>query len=624
MNFKYRERQTLKILLSRKSVTGNEFSDIFNISSRTIRTDIKNINHLLKDKGIEISSNTILGYFLDLVDSKRAELIRILEQENDSYKTEPEYRLKKIIMRLIQSNCVDLNEIANELYISVSSVHQDVKTLEHIILVNNINLVFTKQLNILSIQANDESLIRLGLALLLVDQFSELDLMILQDLEDQAVSFKLINRIIYKALNGNKNLLGEHDLIFLSTYLFVTSARIQRMYKLSSDKYDEGTINQTVDVILNDIERTFSFSFNKEEKEIIQKIYRSFSNSSNVTNDHCELYHDILKICENIDVIYGTRFVNDQQLLDGIVNHINSYFSKAELNINFTEETVKEIKIIYPFAFNISMYFAHELEKLRSCREYHFGENEIAFISIHIQASLERNMMNRKLNTIIIGSFGIGTTKLLETQIKKEFSNLEILASIAFYATDMIDYDNIDLVISTAPIKIKKQIPCIVVEVPLKDESIQAIKRVLQSKYYWSREIYPIIIEIPSTIYSESSALDFIELSLQRIENKSTKFKQSFEAREKSLTTNIGRGIAMPHALFDEHFNYHLYFFYHKLGVQWGNSKVNLIASILITSEVKEYMNDYMKLINSIYSNLDVTQLESASITRLYDTIVEN
>jgi lichenan operon transcriptional antiterminator len=624
MNFKYRERQTLKILLNRKSVTGNEFSDIFNISSRTIRTDIKNINHLLKDYGIEISSNTNLGYFLDLVESKKSELIRILEKENDSYKSEPEYRQKRLIMKLIQSNYVDLNDMANELYISLSSVHQDVKTLEHIIFVNNINLVLSKQGNTISIQSNKENMIRLGLALLLVDQFSDFDLSILQDLDDQMISFKLINRIIYKSLNGNKNLLGEHDLVFLTTYLFVTCSRILRMYKLTPETFDEGTNNQTVETILKELEKTFNLSFNKVEKEIIQKIYRSFSSTNNMTNENGELYHDILKICGNIDIIYGTRFINDQQLLSGIVNHINSYFSKAELNINFTEETVKEIKTIYPFAFNISMYFAHELEKLRSCRDYHFGENEIAFISVHIQASLERNMMNRKLNTVIIGSFGIGTTKLLETQIKKEFSNLEILASIAFYATDMIDYDAIDLVISTAPIKIKKQIPCIVVEVPLKDESIQAIKRVLQSKYYWSREIYPIIIEIPVTIYSESSALDFIETSLQRIEGKSTKFKQSFEAREKSLTTNIGRGIAMPHALFDEHFNYHLYFFYQKQGVQWGNSKVNLIASILITSEVREYMNDYMKLINSIYSNLDVTKLESASITKLYETIIEN
>ena len=160
------------------------------------------------------------------------------------------------------------------------------------------------------------------------------------------------------------------------------------------------------------------------------------------------------------------------------------------------------------------------------------------------------------------------------------------------------------------------------VEVPLKNESLQAIKRVLQSKYYWSREIYPIILVIPSSIVDESAALSFIETSIQDIEGKTTGLKQSFEAREKALTTNIGKGIAMPHALFEENFSYHLYFFYQSSGIMWGPSKVNLIATILITSEVKEYMNDYMKLINSIYSHLDVTKLESTSITKLYETII--
>lgn len=622
MNFKYRERQILKILLNRKSVSGNEFSDIFNISSRTIRTDIKNINLILKEKSIEVSSTTNAGYFLDLTEIQLEKLTNILDQENDSYKTEPEYRLKKIILKLVQFNQVDLSILANELFVSMSSILQDVKTLEHTIIVNNINLTLSKQGNIFYVQTNSELTIRSGLSLLLVNNFTQLDLTILQDLEDLGVEYKFLNKVLYKVLSKNKSLLGDHDLVFLTTYLFVSISRKRRKYEVDGDNRDSTELLPVVSNILEELERTLQLHFSDFERSIIQKIYRSFGNTSDMSVDRRAFILNIRRICENIDLSYGTKFVNDPQLLEGIVNHLYTYFSKVELNLNFTEEIVKEIKTTYPFAFNISMYFINELVQLNRCQEYRFGENEIAFISIHIQASLERNMMNRKLNTIIIGSFGIGTTKLLEAQIKKEFPNLEIQASIAFYATDMIDYADIDLVISTAPINIKKNIPCIVVEVPLRSDSLQAIKQVLQSKYYWSREIYPIIIEIPDVIDNESEALSFIEQSIQTIEDKHTKLKHSFEAREKSLTTNIGRGIAMPHALFEGHFNYHLYFFYQKYGVQWGPTKVNLIAAILITSEVKEYMNDYMKLINSIYSNLDVTKLESTSIAKLYETII--
>ena len=239
MKFKYRERQILKILLNRNSVTGNEFSDIFNISTRTIRTDIKNINLILKEKGIEVSSNSNLGYFFDLKENQKEILIQILETENDSYKSEPEYRLKKIVARLIQFNQVDLNDMANELFISLSSVFQDVKSLEHMLIVNNIDLALSKQGNTLLIQSKDERKIRSSLALLLVNNFSDLDKAVLLDLEDSGVDYKTMNRILFKVLNQQKTLLGEHDLVFFATYLFVSVSRIRRKYEVLSGQTDE-------------------------------------------------------------------------------------------------------------------------------------------------------------------------------------------------------------------------------------------------------------------------------------------------------------------------------------------------------------------------------------------------
>ena len=621
MTLRYRERQILKILLQRESVTGNEFSDIFNISSRTIRNDVKNINQLLKDKGVEISSTTNIGYFLTLTEEKRSVLMQLLAKETDAYKSEPRYRVKKLIQKLIQFESIDLNEFVNEFYVSQSSVLQDIKSLEHQLFVNSVNLEFVRQGNQISIANNTETNIRSGLALLLVGDFNDLDKAILTDMEDLGIEYRALYQVVVRSLNLTRSVLAEHDMIYLTTYLYVTLVRIRRKHELNVTMQTELESNPVVNTLLSDLERKFSVHFNDFERFIVHRVYSSFSNDGRASTKLTEICHDAQTICKNVDLIYGTHFADDPQLLDGVVSHINTSINKAELNINFTDEIVKEIRSTYPFAFNISTYFANEVTKTKSCHDYRADENEIAFLSIHVQASLERNMMTRKLNTVIIGSYGIGTTKLLEAQIKKEFPNLEIQATVAYYAADMIDYNDIDLVISTVPISITKSIPCLTVEVPIKNESLQAIKRVLQSKYFWSREIYPIILDLPPTITQEDDALDYIEKAIQQIEAKTVSLQPSFKAREQALTTNIGRGIAMPHALFEEHFNYHLYFFRSQAGVQWGPSPVHLIASILITSEVKEYMNDYMKLINSIYSNLDVKSSNLTSITKLYETM---
>ena len=91
----------------------------------------------------------------------------------------------------MQFNQVDLNDLANEMFISLSSILQDVKTLEHNLIVSNIDLVLAKQGNCLSILSNDELKIRSGLALLLVNNFSELDKPLLKILKIPGLSIDI-------------------------------------------------------------------------------------------------------------------------------------------------------------------------------------------------------------------------------------------------------------------------------------------------------------------------------------------------------------------------------------------------------------------------------------------------
>ena len=145
-----------------------------------------------------------------------------------------------------------------------------------------------------------------------------------------------------------KNLLGEHDLVFFTTYLFVTISRIRRKYELTGENYIGVESNENVSMIMDELEKSLQIRFTDGERSIIKKIYRSFGVRNKVSSETGTLSQDILVICKNIDIIYGTKFVNDPQLLEGIVNHINTYFSKVELNLNFTEEIVKEIRTTYP------------------------------------------------------------------------------------------------------------------------------------------------------------------------------------------------------------------------------------------------------------------------------------
>ena len=78
-----RQRKILQSLKYKTEyVTGEELANELNVSSRTIRNDINEINTLLKESGIVIESKRSVGYLLQTKDS--AELAHILKI-NDSF-----------------------------------------------------------------------------------------------------------------------------------------------------------------------------------------------------------------------------------------------------------------------------------------------------------------------------------------------------------------------------------------------------------------------------------------------------------------------------------------------------------------------------------------------------------
>jgi len=72
MIFNLRLQKVLDILLCvDKVVTGEYLCNTLGVSSRTIRSDIKELNYILKDKGATIVSEKSRGYRLEIFGGKR-------------------------------------------------------------------------------------------------------------------------------------------------------------------------------------------------------------------------------------------------------------------------------------------------------------------------------------------------------------------------------------------------------------------------------------------------------------------------------------------------------------------------------------------------------------------------
>ena len=91
---------------------------------------------------------------------------------------------------------------------------------------------------------------------------------------------------------------------------------------------------------------------------------------------------------------------------------------------------------------------------------------------MHLGAALEEedNLNQRVFKVLVACPTGIGTSKLLATQLKREFSNLEIVAVVSAVNVDYDLYkrENVEFIISTVPIENAK-LPVVVVDFMLNE-----------------------------------------------------------------------------------------------------------------------------------------------------------
>src|SRR5699024_5468921 len=100
--------------------TGVDLSTLLNVSTRTIRTDIKNINHVLKEYDANIISIKSRGYLLEIYNSNKFDLFKLnnfIEKDNfvDSI-------IKELLIHSYHSYPLFQQALADKLFTSLSSL----------------------------------------------------------------------------------------------------------------------------------------------------------------------------------------------------------------------------------------------------------------------------------------------------------------------------------------------------------------------------------------------------------------------------------------------------------------------------------------------------------------------
>ena len=452
-----RSREILSQLITKteysQTLSIRNLVDMFEVSSRTIRYDINQINDYLMQNHLNPLKLGRRGVIETHQDIKKArELLK--EEGFYSFKLSREERIRFTAVLLIcADDYITLSEIADWQFVSRSTVIGD---LEHI-------KSFFREHHLYVLSHSNKGLLLEGREIdkrnLLMDMIQSgsnifKEQPILQHLTDclsknLKIDFEdvsMIEKIINEAEHIYGRFLTDQAFVQLRNYFEFSLYRLKRGHyveskgkKSSKWAMAEGMIHQVQRFIVKEVPDTEVY-FVADVLNRVKYIKKETSNQEIV-----KMQVITRTFIENISQDIEINLQGDYIFYENLINHLESTFSTVGDGVAVSG-VVDEVLQRYP-----------EVKKTTECNvnvfEEYIGrklsEEEIAYIVVHICAAIERNKNETtRYSVILVCNGGIGTSQLLLARLEK-FFHLDVLDIIPAHDIKNTSMENVDVVIST-------------------------------------------------------------------------------------------------------------------------------------------------------------------------------
>lgn len=551
---------------SHDPVSSLALSEEIGCSTKTIQSEIKDINKNGKDG--KIISIRGIGYKI--------------EGSFDDIAIPSQYlgnvdRIDYIIKNLINlttkpENTVKLEELADSMYISVSTVKNDLKEVKSILKKYNISVV-SKHKQGIAIQASEDDITSF-----ILDICSKKDNELhLKDFLSEKVSNNIFNlkNIILNMLGREHLVLSDTEFKNLCSIIFI---------KLSRSNQDE---SEFIQAYIKDyiIQRELIMNDDKNKEKIIRAIK---------------------KFCKNLKIATSIDLSQDEIFETCLYNHINSIYKKMNLGINQYGVLPIDIRIKYPYAYELGKIAKKTIEEELGLK---LDDEEISNIAVHVGGAIERSEHNQKkkvFKVIIVCVSGIGTSMLVKNKLEYLFEGkIEIVKIIPAYLIDYINVMEVDFIISTVDIKCER-VPVITVSPLLNDNEVKIIEKFMKTgkmyKEVETRDLFDRNLFFTDLDFNTKE--EVIEYMGSQLVNQGViddEMKKSFFDREKIATTEIGHMVALPHGANGKILKNKIAVGILKNPIHWTLDDVRLVLILAID---KDEIFDYEKLFSTIYKQV--------------------
>ncbi|MEG2354101.1 MAG: BglG family transcription antiterminator [Clostridium sp.] len=589
------------------------FSKKFEVSTRTIRNDMKKIVTGEKRNGFKLEYKSKLGYILEVEDESRFE--RYIKSLSPVPQDSPEQRLDSIsVVLLLNDRYITIEQLSQEFSVSTSLIKNDIKRLNSKLEDTNLGLERKAHYGIKIIGAiKEKQKMLLNIFSKENRKLSELSNLFVNNQQIENIKTTVENVLAKYKLEVNLAELKELKLQLVLLYIKASLRKSNNQNELAELKVSYSDI--VAEHIIREVFGEIKFFINKEEKDYLSDFIKrkTKSKESEINSYHKDKLQELIyNFFEDVDKKYRTYFLEDKEFFNLLYLHIASLIERVKREQNLKNPFSREISHQYPTVFNLAIQLSKILEKEY---EIKISQHEIGFIATHIAVPFEKRQgqnFSQKYKIAIVCSSGGGSAYLIKLRLQEIFPNAE-LRNFSLLDKELVIEFSPDLIFSITDLSFEVNAPVILIKEILDDLDYLNIKESVRFVDDFAKVTNPQQYFLSLFNKKHFTCITGNEGYKDILENMANKvvedgacalsYPKDVWERENFLNTIYTNGVAIPHPI-----------------EMTGNK--NLISVSLVQSDIEyeERKPQIIFMVSLIKGNLELHK----QVTKNLSIIMEN
>lgn len=518
-----------------------------NLSSKTVRNLLRQLDEELTDGGAHIVYQRGKGFMLEVTDLTSFQRLFISDGQTEIPPANSAERVHFIIREFLKSNgYIKIEDMCDMVYVSRKTLTADIKKAEEFF--EEFHLQIERKPHYGMRLVGDEVQMRHCMARVFQNKTGRIPVY------DEFIEpeNRLIGDCLLESLKDEEYHIS--DVAFNSLVLHIQVS----IHRIRSERYITAEHELDDDLIVeNDyritrkcvekVGKSLDIVFPEEEIRYLAIHFAGKEYHHNLVISS-EIQDAVNEMLQEIYEVFQIDFREDLELIVLLGRHLVPLIIRMKYGMRLENPLLQEIKTRYSLAYTMAIQACAVLERRYGSI---LDSNEISYIALAFALSLEKNKGKiEKKKVLFVCASGAGTAKLVAYKMQQSFQ--EYIGEIVVCDQRSIakqDFSKIDYVFTTIPIKEKIPVPICEVTHLFPTGDFSEVRKFLHSDFERDiLEYYP--EELFFTDISGESKEEILEEIISRvgqIRKLPAGFHKAVLKREKLARTCMGNQVAMPH-----------------------------------------------------------------------------